>query len=57
LAPCRLELLGCYHQGLLVALEMLGLAVPDLQQALAELRRLALARASLSEEEVSLWLG
>lgn len=48
----RLPLLASYQQGLLVSLELLGLAAPSTLTALEELRRLALARAQLSEEEV-----
>jgi len=53
---CRLELLAAYQRGLCVALELLGLSVPDLDTTLQQLRRLALARAELSEQEVrGLW--
>jgi hypothetical protein len=51
--PNRLELVASAYQGLQVALDLLGLAVPHLPTTLSELRRLALARAQLSEEEVS----
>lgn len=45
--------MASYHQGLLVALELLGLSAPSsLQKALEELRALALTRAQLTEQEV-----
>jgi hypothetical protein len=48
----RLQLLAAYQRGLLSGLELLGLAPPGLQSTLDELRRLALARAGMSEQEV-----
>jgi hypothetical protein len=51
----RLELLASNYQGLHVVLDLLGLSVPHLPTTLSELRKLALARAQLSEEEVRAW--
>jgi hypothetical protein len=51
--PCRLQLLAEYQSGLLASLQLLGLAVPDLAGCLEALKSLALARAGLTQPEVS----
>lgn len=50
--PCRLQLLAEYVAGLTASLQLLGLAVSDINSTLTHMRELALARAGLTQEQV-----